>query len=63
MNDAPRVPPRRIAAAWFLGAVFAALFVFAWLRGAGRVVLPLLLVAAIATVVVRAVRAVMRPLP
>lgn len=63
MNAAPPVPPRRTAAAWFLGAVFVALFVFAWLRGAGRVVLPLLLVGAIATVIVRAVRAVMRPLP
>lgn len=52
-----------MAAAWFLGIVFGALFLFAWLRGAGRVLLPVLLMIGIAVVVVRVIRAVLRPLP
>lgn len=62
MTEAPR-PPQRIAAAWFLGAMFVVLLVVAWLRGAGRFVLPLLLAALVGVLVVRIVRAVLRPLP
>jgi hypothetical protein len=35
---------QRMAAGWFLGCVLFAAVVFAWLRGAGRVLVPLLLV-------------------
>lgn len=58
-----RTRPPRMAAVWFLGIVFGALFLFAWLRGAGRVLLPVLLMLGIAVVVVRVIRAVLRPLP
>ncbi len=68
MNDLPaagpvRTPPQRMAAAWFLGIVLVGLFVFAWLRGAGRILLPVLLFLGIAVIVVRVIRSVMRPLP
>lgn len=56
-------PPQRLAAAWFLGVMAIALVIVAWLRGAGRVVLPVLLAGLVAFAVVRLVRAVLRPLP
>jgi len=59
------VPPRpqRVAATWFLGAIGVAVLVMLWLRGAGRIVVPLVLALVLGSVVVRAVRAVLRPLP
>jgi len=63
VTAAPAVPPRRIGAAWFLGMVAAAFVVFAWMRGAGRIVIPLLLAFGTALLVARALRAVLRPLP
>jgi uncharacterized membrane protein YkgB len=64
VNDVPAAtPPPRIAAGYFLGACLLALFVFAWMRGAGRLILPLLLLLAAAVVIVRIVRAVKKPLP
>jgi len=36
-------PAQRMAAGWFLGCVGFALLVFLWLRGAGRLLVPLLL--------------------
>ncbi|MBX3463173.1 MAG: hypothetical protein KF830_08375 [Planctomycetes bacterium] len=56
-------PPQRLAAAWFLGVMALALVVVAWLRGAGRLLLPVLVVGLTAFAVVRLVRAVLRPLP
>lgn len=53
--------PARTAAAWFLGLAAAAFFVLLWLRGAGRLLLPLLLALAAGALVVKFVRAVMRP--
>ena len=58
-----RTPPQRLAATWFLGLLFAAAFVFAWMRGAGRILLPVLIALAVGVVIVRVIRAVMRPLP
>ncbi len=63
MTDAPAVPPRRVGAAWFLGMVAVAFAVFACMRGAGRIVIPLLLAFGVALLVARALRAVTRPLP
>lgn len=62
MTESQRRPPR-LAAAWFLGAMCVALLVVAWLRGAGRFVLPVLLAVLVGVLVVRFVRAVLRPLP
>lgn len=62
-TEPARAQPKRLAAAWFLGIVFVALFLFAWLRGAGRVLLPVLLLLGVAVIVVRVIRAVLRPLP
>jgi hypothetical protein len=63
----PQVPPRpqaqRIAAAWFLGVLFVAFVVFATLRGAGRVAIPLLLAVLAGYAVVRFLRKVREPLP
>ncbi len=52
--------PQRIAATWYLGAVFAVLLLLVVLRGAGR---PLLLAGLVVFAVVKIVRAVLRPLP
>lgn len=51
----------RLGSAWFLGAVFCAFLVFAWLRGAGRLLIPLLLLGGLAWFVHRLVRAVRAP--
>jgi hypothetical protein len=66
--NAPSPPParaaaQRIAAGWFLGFLFVVVAIVAWLRGAGRIVLPLLLAGLVAAAVVRFVRKVMEPLP
>jgi len=62
-RSAPKPPPQRLAAAWFLGIVGVAFVVFAWMRGAGRILLPVLLLLGAAVIVVRVIRAVTRPLP
>jgi hypothetical protein len=54
---------QRLAAGWFLGAVFAAFVVFAWLRGLGRFLIPALLLAACGYGVMRVVRKIREPLP
>ena len=59
----PVVAPQRLAAGYFLGACLLGLMVFAWMRGAGRLVLPVLLAVGVGVVIVRVVRAVTRPLP
>jgi hypothetical protein len=59
----PTRQPQRIAAAWFLGACALALLVLACLRGAGRLVFPLLLVVVLGAIVARLVRKVREPLP
>ncbi len=65
MSAAP--PPhrqaQRVAAAWLLGVLLVAFVGFAWLRGAGRVAIPLLLIALGGYAVVRVVRKVREPLP
>jgi hypothetical protein len=53
----------RIAAGYFLGFALVALVVFAWLRGAGRFLAPLLLVGLAAYGVLWFVRKVREPLP
>lgn len=62
-SPAPSPRPQRLAAAWFLGIALVGLLVFAWLRGAGRILLPVLLAGALALLLVRALRAIVRPLP
>jgi hypothetical protein len=62
-SPAPVPRPQRIAATWFLGVIGVALLVVLWLRGAGRIVVPLVLVLVLGSFVVKAVRAVVRPLP
>ncbi|MBM4063196.1 MAG: hypothetical protein FJ265_19180 [Planctomycetes bacterium] len=64
MNRSASPPAQpRLAAGYFLGFVFLALAVALWLRGLGRLLLPLLLVGGVAYVVVRVVRAIRAPLP
>ncbi|MBL9076163.1 MAG: hypothetical protein JNL08_01585 [Planctomycetes bacterium] len=53
--------PQRVAAGWFLGVMVVALVIVAWLRGAGRFVVPLLLAALAGWALVRLVRAIRRP--
>jgi len=48
----------RIAAGWFLGAVAVAFLVLLWLRGAGRLLLPVLLIAGVGWAITRFLRAV-----
>lgn len=55
--------PQRLGAAWFLGFALLGLLIFAVLRGAGRVVLPLLLAVGVGVLIARAVRSATRPLP
>ena len=54
---------QRLAAGWFLGAVFFAFVAFAWLRGLGRFLIPALLLAAFGYGVMRVVRKIREPLP
>jgi len=54
---------QRLAAGWFLGAVFFAFVVFAWLRGLGRFLIPALLLAALGYGAMRVVRKIREPLP
>lgn len=55
--------PARLAATWFLGCVFAALVVFAALRGAGRIAIPLGLAVLAGYGLLRVLRSVRAPLP
>ncbi len=52
---------QRLAAGWFLGAILCAAAVFACLRGAGRFVLPLVLLALLGYGVRQFVRALRAP--
>lgn len=56
-----RAAAQRIAAGWFLGILFAAVMVFAWLRGAGRIAIPLGLALLAAYAVTRFVRLLRAP--
>ena len=60
MNDAA---PQRIGASWFLGFVAAALLVVLWARGAGRLIVPALLLFAVGYGVHRLVQKIREPLP
>jgi predicted PurR-regulated permease PerM len=62
-EPAPRRDAQRIAAAWLLGVLFLAFAVLAAMRGAGRVVIPLLLAVLAGYAAVRFVRKVREPLP
>ena len=57
------VRPQRLAAGYFLGFVVAVFLVFAWLRGAGRLLIPLLLGGLVVVVITRVVRKIREPLP
>lgn len=59
----PNLPPQRLAAGYFLAFVFLAFAVLLWLRGLGRILLPLALVAIVVVVLTRIVRAIKAPLP
>jgi hypothetical protein len=50
-----------MAAAWFLGLLTVAVVVFAWMRGMGRVVVPLLAIVGVVLVLSRAVKALRAP--
>ncbi|MEO6596617.1 MAG: hypothetical protein ABIP94_17860 [Planctomycetota bacterium] len=63
MTDAPHVSGQSLAASYFLGFCFVAFCVALWLRGAGRFLLPALVIGGIGWVVVRVVRKVREPLP
>lgn len=54
-------PGQRLAATWFLGCVAFAVVVFLWLRGAGRLLVPLLLIGGVAYAVNWFVRKVREP--
>ena len=58
---APPSRPQRRAAQWFLTFFVVAFVVLAWLRGMGRVVLPLVALGALAFVVSRVLRALRAP--
>lgn len=63
---APSPPPRpaaRLAAGYFLGLAVVALVIFLWLRGAGRLLIPMLLLVAVGYGVVRIGRKIREPLP
>ncbi len=51
-----------MAATWFLGLLAVAVVVFAWMRGMGRVVVPLLAIGGLALVLSRAVKALRAPI-
>lgn len=53
--------PQRMAAGWFLGFVLVALLGFAWLRGAGRLALPLLGLGLAAYAIARFLRKLREP--
>ena len=55
------VRAQRMAAGYFLGFVFVAFCVFAWLRGAGRLLIPVLLIALLGYGLARFVRKVREP--
>jgi hypothetical protein len=55
-------PPQRIAATYFVGFLFVLLVGFLWLRGAGRMLLPLLLIGGLAYGVHRVVKKVREPI-
>ncbi len=57
-HEIRRPPPRgqRLAAGYVLGALFVALLILLWTRGAGRFVLPLLLLGGAALLVRRLIR-------
>lgn len=59
MSGAPQ--PGRTAAGWFLGLAGIALFVLLWLRGVGRLLVPVLLAVLAGYAVVRVVRVILRP--
>lgn len=61
----PPPPPRaqRMGATYFIGFLVAAAAVFLWLRGAGRFLIPLLLVGAVVWVLVRVAKKIREPLP
>ena len=63
MTETPRTPPQRLAAGYFLGFFGVVLVILLWLRGGGRLVLPLLAAGLIALVVTKIVRALRAPLP
>ena len=54
---------QRLAAGWFLGAVFFAFVLFAWLRGLGRFLIPVLLLAAFGYGIRAVIRKIREPLP
>jgi hypothetical protein len=61
VTAAKQPAPRRMAAAWFLGLLTVAVVVFAWMRGMGRVVVPLLAIVGVVLVLSRAVKALRAP--
>ena len=60
---AKRPDPHRVAAGWLLGLLLLAFLVFAALRGAGRIAIPMLLLGLAGYALVRFVRKVREPLP
>jgi hypothetical protein len=61
MTPSPQPRPAAMAAAWFLGLCALAFVVFAWSRGMGRVLLPLLAIGGVALFVSRLVKALRAP--
>jgi hypothetical protein len=61
MTPAPQARPAAMAAAWFLAFCALAVVVFAWSRGMGRVLLPLLAIGGVALVLSRLVKALRAP--
>lgn len=55
--------PQRLVASYVLGALFILVLIVAWLRGAGRLLIPLLLIAAAVALVRRIVRKIKEPIP
>ncbi|MCC7159830.1 MAG: hypothetical protein IT281_09850 [Ignavibacteria bacterium] len=59
----PAVPSPRLASGWFLGCIVVALAVLLWLRGLGRILLPMLFFAGLGYAAWRFVQKVKEPLP
>lgn len=57
------LPPAKLAAGYFLAFAALALGVALWLRGMGRLLIPLLLVVLAIVVLTRIVRAIKAPVP
>lgn len=62
MSDAPdKRSARSIGSAYFLGVVFVGFLILLWMRGLGRLMIPLLLIGAVCYALYRFVKLIRAP--